>query len=65
MGKRAKTTSVVKHATTPAKPLKKKIRKTQFQPTIQKQKEQHLAIAHVEVKTYDILAYDKEVQTEA
>jgi len=39
MGKRAKRTSVVMHATIPVKPLKKNIRRTQFQPAIQNQKE--------------------------
>jgi len=65
MGKRAKRTLGVKHATTPAKPLKKKIRRTQVQPAIQNQKEQHSAVAHVEVQTDDISSCDKEVQIEA
>jgi len=65
MGKIAKRTSRVRHATTPVRPLKKKVRRTQVQPAIQNQKEQHSATAHVEVKTDDISACDKEVQTEA
>ena len=65
MGKRAKGTSGVILATTPARPLKKKVRRTRFQTAIQNQKEQHSAVAHVEVQIDDITACDKEIQTEA
>ena len=65
MGKREKRTLVVRHATTPAKPLKEKIRRTQVQPAVQNQKEQHSVVAHVDVQTDDILTRDKEIQTEA
>ena len=65
MRKRVKRTSRVRHATTPARPLKKKVRRNQVQPAIQNQKEQHSAVTHVEVQTNDVSACDKEVQTEA
>lgn len=65
MRKREKSTSRVRHATTSARPHKKKGRRTQVQPAVQNQKERHSVVAHVEVQTDDILAYDKEVQTEA
>ena len=35
MRKRVKRTSGVRHATTPVRPLKKKVQRTQFQPAVQ------------------------------
>lgn len=61
MGKKSKGTSVVKHATTQAKPLKKN--RTQVQPAIQNRKEQHLVVSLVEVQTENVSAYDKEIET--
>ena len=64
MRKRVKRTSEVRHATTSARPLKKKVRRTQVQLVVQNQKE-HSAVIHVEVQTNDMSACDKEVQIEA
>jgi len=65
MGKKSKGTSVVKHATAQTKPLKKNIKRKQVQPAIQNRKEQHLAVAHVEVQIDNVSACDKEIQIEA
>jgi len=46
-------------------PLGKKVKRTQVQPTVQNQKEQHSAVAHVEIQIDNVMACDKEIQREA